>query len=97
MNNKKLIQSCVLASSIVMMAHWMPDDRRTYFLEWLHVHDTRLTFKKGDALIRVCDALQKWFALLPERDALREYGRIASEIAWWRDLTDETLMGMLET
>ncbi len=89
-------QPTVFATSIIILASLMPEDRRNYFLEWLCAHDMRLVCKKDDMPTPVHSALETWFASLPVWEALREYERVVSEAVWWRNLTDETLMGMLE-
>ncbi len=88
-------QPAVFAASIIALAYLTPWDRRVFFLEWLCTHDTRLACKKDDMPGSIHRALKKWFASLPEWDALQEYERIISEIIWWRDLKDETLAWML--
>mgnify|MGYP001607873781 CR=1 FL=1 len=90
-------QPTVFASSIIILAYLMPDDRRGFFLEWLCTHATELTCRKDDEPMRLRNALENWFRSLSQQEALREYGLVVSDIDWWRNLTDETLAGMLET
>jgi hypothetical protein len=89
-------QPTVFASSIIMLAYLMPDDRRNYFLEWLCIHAAQLKCKKDDTPWRLHNALENWFRSLSQWKALREYERVVSETVWWRNLADETLAGMLE-
>jgi len=86
------------ASSIIALTGLMPGDRRGFFLEWLRAHDAQIICKKDHLLYPayVQRDLENWFASLSEMESLREHERVISEIGWWRDLADETLMGMLE-
>jgi hypothetical protein len=89
------VQPSVFATSIVVLANLMPDDRRGFFLEWLPAHDERIACGKQDSPQRVHVALEQWFSSLPYERARREYHTLVHEICWWEDLKTSALQRML--
>jgi len=88
-------QPSIFATSIIVLANLMPDDRRGYFLEWLSAHGAQIAAGKNDPPERLYKILEKWFASMPYENARHEYRTVVHEICWWEDLKVSTLKRML--
>ncbi len=88
-------QPSIFATSIIVLANLMPDDRRGFFLEWLSAHVTQISAGRTDPPEQMFAFLVKWFASLPYENARREYRAVIHEICWWEDLKASALKRML--
>jgi hypothetical protein len=88
-------QPSIFATSIIILANLMPDDRRVFFLEWLFPHIAQIAAGKNDPPERLYTILVKWFASMPHENARHEYRTVVHEICWWEDLKVSTLKRML--
>jgi hypothetical protein len=88
-------QPSIFATSIIILANLMPDDRRGFFLEWLFAHVAQIDTDRNDPPERVHTTLVKWFVSMPYENARHEYRTVIHEICWWEDLKDSALKRML--
>jgi hypothetical protein len=83
-------QSSSIAQMVAEILARMPAldvNRRQMLLCWLQAHHSSACITEAN----VSDDLNKWFGKLPAEGIDWEYHLILSEIAWWRDLDEDSL------